>query len=74
MAYCMAGDGYFGRDHGDPSGIPPDGQYRTAWGIYPAGGDFDALAVNTGAASSVQASQVTLTGTPGARGAGIHPI
>ncbi|MFM1858063.1 MAG: hypothetical protein RLZ05_1123 [Bacteroidota bacterium] len=74
MAYCMAGDGYFGRDHGDPSGIPPDGQHRTAWGIYPAGGDFDALAVNTGASSSVQASQVTLTGTPGARGAGIHPI
>ena len=74
MAYCMAGDGYFGRDHGDPSGIPPDGQHRTAWGIYPAGGDFDALAVNTGASSSIQASIVTLTGTPGARGAGIHPI
>jgi hypothetical protein len=74
MAYCMAGDGYFGRDHGDPSGIPPDGQHRTAWGIYPAGGDFDALRVNTGAASSVQASTVTLSGTPGARGAGIHPI
>lgn len=74
MAYCMAGDGYFGRDHGDPSGIPPDGQHRTAWGIYPAGGDFDALAVNTGASSTIQASIVTLTGTPGARGAGIHPI
>ena len=73
MAYCMAGDGYFGRDHGDPSGIPPDGQHRTAWGIYPAGGDFDALRVNTGS-SSVQASIVTLNGTPGARGAGIHPI
>jgi hypothetical protein len=74
MAYCMAGDGYFGRDHGDPSGIPPDGQHRTAWGIYPAGGDFDALAVNTGASSTIQASIVTLTATPGARGAGIHPI
>ena len=74
MAYCMVGDGYFGRDHGDPSGIPPDATYRTAWGIYPAGGDFDALIVNTGAASSIQASVVTLTSNVGARGAGIHPI
>lgn len=74
MAYCMVGDGYFGRDHGDPSGIPPDGQWRAAWGIYPAGGDFDALAVNTGAASSLVNSTVTLTSNAGARGAGIHPI
>jgi len=74
MAYCMAGDGYFGRDHGDPSGIPPDNTFRTAWGIYPAGGEFDNLRVNTGAASSVVNVAVTLNGTPGARGAGIHPI
>jgi hypothetical protein len=74
MAYCMVGDGYFGRDHGDPSGIPPDGQWRSAWGIYPCGGDFDALPVNTGAASSLVNSTVTLTSNAGARGAGIHPI
>lgn len=74
MAYCMVGDGYFGRDHGDPSGIPPDGQWRTAWGIYPCGGDFDALPVNTGSAGSLVNSQVTLTSNAGARGAGIHPI
>lgn len=74
MAYCMVGDGYFGRDHADPAGIPPDGQLRCAWGIYPSGGDFDNLRVNTGAASSIQTSVVTLTGTPGGKGAGIHPI
>ena len=74
MAFCMAGDGYFGRDHGDPSGIPPDNTFRTAFGIYPAGGEFDNLRVNTGSSSSLVNIAVTLTGTPGARGAGIHPI
>ncbi len=33
--------GYFGRDHGDPSGIPLDGALRTAIGVYPAGGLYD---------------------------------
>ncbi len=33
--------GYFGRDHGDPSGIPLDGALRTALGVYPVGGLYD---------------------------------
>jgi Starch-binding associating with outer membrane/Susd and RagB outer membrane lipoprotein len=33
--------GYWGRDHGDASGIPPDGQKRTSYGVYPAGGLYD---------------------------------
>lgn len=76
MAYCMVGDGYFGRDHGDPSGIPPDGLWRTAWGVYPAAGDFDALPVNPGTngSSALTQSLVTLTTNVGGRGAGIHPI
>jgi len=54
--------GYWGRDHLDPQGIPPDNFQRTAWGAYPAGGRFDAN-VNTGVSSTV-----------GMRGAGFQPM
>lgn len=42
--YCNLGDdapGYWGRDHGYDFGIPPDTNIRTAWGLYPVGGNFD---------------------------------
>lgn len=39
--FCNIGDGYWGRDHGDNDGIPPDGGLRTTWGVYPVGGLFD---------------------------------
>jgi hypothetical protein len=63
--YCNpAGNkGYWGRDHLDPDGIPPDGLKRTAYGAFPAGGRFD----NN---SAVPVSNPAL----GMRGAGIHPI
>lgn len=54
--------GYWGRDHLNNEGIPPDGLLRTAWGVYPAGGLYDndaGVPVSLGA---------------GAGGAGIHPI
>lgn len=61
--FCLPSDrGYWGRDHVDPQGIPPDGQLRTAYGVYPTGGRFDA---NNGA--GVTASQ-------GQAGAGIEPM
>jgi len=60
--YCVVGKGYWGRDHGDNSGAPPDGAYRTAWGVYPAGGEFD---YSQGAAVSLGL---------GAGGNGISPI
>lgn len=34
-------NGYWGRDHGNDNGIPPDGFLRTLRGEYPAGGLFD---------------------------------
>ncbi|MFO7720903.1 MAG: SusD/RagB family nutrient-binding outer membrane lipoprotein [Gillisia sp.] len=41
--YCVIPNdgGYWGRDHGDNSGLPPDSFLQTAWGLYPAGGRFD---------------------------------
>lgn len=55
-------NGFWGRDHGDNSGIPPDNDKRTVAGIYPIGGAY-------GNPGSVQTS-----GNKGALGAGIMPI
>lgn len=42
MIWCTPGErGYWGRDHLDPQGIPPDGLKRTLYGLYPVGGTFD---------------------------------
>lgn len=55
--------GYWGRDHGDDSGIPPDTGSRSVWGVYPVGGVFD----NDSFAPIVSRSV-------GTQGAGISPI
>ena len=39
--YCNLPEGYWGRDHGNDEGIPPDGFKRALMGIYPAGGAYD---------------------------------
>lgn len=62
MPFCYLGSGYWGRDHGDNSGIPPDGTLRTIWGVYPAAGKFDC---NEFASAGLN---------EGGRGAGIAPI
>ena len=62
MPFCLVGAGYWGRDHGDNSGIPPDGPLRTTWGVYPAAGQFDA------------SQGASINNTLGGRGAGIDPI
>jgi len=41
MTFCNVDSGYWGRDHGNDEGIPPDSFKRTAMGVYPAGGRFD---------------------------------
>ncbi|MFT4024687.1 MAG: SusD/RagB family nutrient-binding outer membrane lipoprotein [Flavihumibacter sp.] len=64
VPYCMVGTAYLGRDHGNGEGSPPDGTYRTVYGVYPAGGAFDAdQAKDRGDASVANG-----------RGAGIFPI
>ena len=35
------GDGFWGRDHADNDGIPPDNTKRSTFGVYPVGGRFD---------------------------------
>lgn len=57
------GRGYWGRDHLNNEGTPPDGFERTMFGIYPAGGRFDE---NSG--SPVNSPLL------GALGAGLQPI
>ena len=65
MPYCIIlGTGYWGRDHLNGQGIPPDGPLRTSYGLYPAGGQFDD-----------QTYQDTRkSGTTGGLGQGIWPI
>ena len=54
--------GYWGRDHGNDNGIPPDGFLRTLRGTYPGGGKFDDESFN---------GQVLGAGE---KGAGITPV
>lgn len=65
MVFCLPNDGaqgFWGRDHGDATGTPPDGQLRTTYGIYPAGGAFD------------DSKAASISNTSGGKGAGIDPI
>nr|WP_298794185.1 SusD/RagB family nutrient-binding outer membrane lipoprotein [uncultured Allomuricauda sp.] len=41
FTFCWLDNGYWGRDHGDTDGIPPDGLRRAVYGSYPVGGRFD---------------------------------
>lgn len=61
--YCYAHvAGFYGRDHGDDQGIPPDGFQRLCWGVYPCAGRFD----NSDAAR--------VNDQAGGQGAGILPV
>ncbi|MFS4467047.1 SusD/RagB family nutrient-binding outer membrane lipoprotein [Maribacter sp. 2210JD10-5] len=62
FTFCTLSNGYWGRDHGQNAGIPPDGFTRTVYGVYPSGGKFD------------DSSFKGLSVGSGAGGAGITPI
>jgi Starch-binding associating with outer membrane/Susd and RagB outer membrane lipoprotein len=66
-AWCVFDPGFFGRDHGNNDGIPPDGPYMTVVGVYPFGGRVD---LNVSDANYWVRSQQG----QGANGAGIDPI
>ncbi len=64
-AYCQLPEGYWGRDHLNFEGTPPDGLKKTTYGVYPAGGRFDAN----------DAVPVTAQGlASGVKGKGVLPI
>ncbi len=67
FTFCNLPNGYWGRDHGDDEGAPPDGPKRTTWGVYPAGGRFDDDSFSP-------VSQPTDPLSNGGLGAGITPI
>ena len=67
MAFCSFEPGFFGRDHGNDDGIPPDGRALTCFGVYPAGGRAD---LNDGNATFQEISK----DGQGANGTGIEPI
>ncbi len=62
--FCLPGTrGYWGRDHLNAEGIPPDGLRKTLYGLYPGGGMFD----------DNRATPAT-NPSAGALGGGIQPI
>jgi hypothetical protein len=65
-AYCIIDNSYWGRDHGNNEGIGPDNGLRSTWGVYPAGGAFDA---NQNKPIGQSTGRIT-----GAGGNGINPI
>ena len=66
--FCFFEPGFYGRDHGDASGTPPDSPVITCAGAYPAAGRVDNNPTsNTGYWESTERGQ-------GGDGAGIQPI
>jgi len=41
FTFCSVPNGFWGRSHGNDEGTPPDGFFKTAYGVYPAAGRFD---------------------------------
>ncbi|NHF57922.1 SusD/RagB family nutrient-binding outer membrane lipoprotein [Flavobacteriaceae bacterium TP-CH-4] len=69
--YCLVPNinglnGYWGRNHLDDDGIPPDDAFRTLHGVYPIGGPFDDDSFRNVSGSAAI--------TEGYAGAGISPI
>lgn len=67
QGWCAFDPGFFGRDHGNGDGTPPDSRAVTCFGVYPYGGRVDSNVDNKSYAAVTQQGQ-------GANGAGIEPI
>lgn len=83
FTYCSVPNGYWGRTHGNDEGTPPDNFTRTAVGVYPAGGKFDADLFRNGSVVEQEDGSYEFEYNEdddgvglglGAGGAGIEPI
>jgi hypothetical protein len=67
QVFCSFEPGFYGREHGNSDGVPPDTKAKTCWGVYPAGGRSDLNVSDNNYFVATQQGQ-------GANGAGISPI
>ena len=69
---ALAAKGYWGRDHLNDDGTPPDGEKRTHRGAYPAAGEYDDGNAATGTDGAVEAGnkEVVHTQNGGVDGGG----
>ncbi len=82
--FCFLEDGYWGRNHMDDDGTPPDNFLRTAVGVYPAGGLIDddkfrngSITLNTDTGLyefTLNTSDDSVNLNRGAAGQGIEPF
>lgn len=70
MIYCSVDKGYWGRDHLNAEGIPPDNFFRTVVGVYPHGGLFDDAVIGDETNHPFEG----VSSGAGGGGAGINPI
>jgi len=76
---ALAAKGYWGRDHLNDDGTPPDGEKRTHRGAYPAAGEYDDGNAATGTDGNVRAGNKTVVhtqngGVDGGGGDGHAPL
>ena len=76
---ALAAKGYWGRDHLNDDGTPPDGEKRTHRGAYPAAGEYDDGNAATGKDGAVENGDKTVVhtqngGVDGGGGDGHAPL
>lgn len=80
VGFTPTGNGYFGRYTGDATASPNDQSLRSAPGVYPAGGLYDAAPINNLTAANVLVTNSGATATPklvintDGSGAGVLPF
>lgn len=80
VGFTPTGNGYFGRYTGDATASPNDNALKATFGVYPAGGLYDAAPINNLTANNVFISNSAATGSPkvvtntDGSGAGVFPL